>query len=139
MSGLVLALWGVVVAAGFGHPVRAGFSAGLGGGQVGVEEVEDETAEATEVPWLSFLPIDQRAATGSAKLCGKEVEVSNSERPLFGPIDPYALLPSVALASFGFVLLLNGVVLVGLVPLVLAGLIIAFDSWANRSERRRRR
>ncbi|MCE7004215.1 hypothetical protein LWC34_15420 [Kibdelosporangium philippinense] len=62
--------------------------------------------------------------------------MSNNGRPLFGPIDPYALLPTAAVASFALVLLLNGVVLFGLVLVVFAGLIVAFDSWVNRGERR---
>ncbi|RSM85261.1 hypothetical protein DMH04_18400 [Kibdelosporangium aridum] len=52
----------------------------------------------------------------------------------FGPIDPYVLLPVAALGSMALVLLLNGIVMWGLAAGVLAGLLLAFDSWANRTD-----
>ncbi|CAM3540708.1 hypothetical protein KIPE111705_13370 [Kibdelosporangium persicum] len=61
--------------------------------------------------------------------------MTNGGRAVFGPIDPWALLPTAALVSVAVVLFVNGVVLGGLIPAVLAVLIVAFDSWANRSER----
>nr|WP_042186816.1 hypothetical protein [Kibdelosporangium sp. MJ126-NF4]CEL17582.1 hypothetical protein [Kibdelosporangium sp. MJ126-NF4]CTQ91192.1 hypothetical protein [Kibdelosporangium sp. MJ126-NF4] len=57
----------------------------------------------------------------------------------FGPIDPYVVFPAGALASGAIVLLLNGAVLFSLLALVLAGLLVLFDSWVNRDERAPRR
>lgn len=61
--------------------------------------------------------------------------VTNRGKPVFGPVDPYALLPTAALASVAVVLVLNGLVLGGLIVGLLAGVLVAFDSWANRRSR----
>jgi hypothetical protein len=62
--------------------------------------------------------------------------MTQQRRPIFGPIDPYCLLPVAPLAGFGLVLLFVGEPLLGVGLLVIAVLIVLFDSFANRNQRR---
>ncbi|MBP2330686.1 hypothetical protein JOF56_011071 [Kibdelosporangium banguiense] len=57
-------------------------------------------------------------------------------RPMFGPIDPYCLLPVVPMAVIGVMLAIAVDVLAGIALIVVALLIVAVDSWANRRDAR---
>ena len=60
---------------------------------------------------------------------------NEGDRPIFGPIDPYVVLPAAALLSLAVVLLAKGLVVWGLAAAAVAGVVVAFDSWANRGDR----
>ncbi|HEY0499370.1 MAG TPA: hypothetical protein VGD48_26730 [Kutzneria sp.] len=50
----------------------------------------------------------------------------------FGPLDPFCFLAVVPLVIVAVVLVISDLLLFAFIPLVLAGLIMLGDSWANR-------
>ncbi|MFE0023771.1 hypothetical protein [Amycolatopsis sp. NPDC059021] len=60
-------------------------------------------------------------------------------RPLFGRIDPYCWCAALPLVLVAVLLAVSGGLGFGLIFLVLAGLIVLFDSWVNRPDPDERR
>ncbi|MGW5054068.1 hypothetical protein [Actinokineospora sp. NPDC004072] len=59
-------------------------------------------------------------------------------RPLvgFGPIDLFCLFAVVPLLIAAGILIIEGVAVIGIVFIVLAALVLAFDSWVHRPDPR---
>jgi membrane protein implicated in regulation of membrane protease activity len=60
--------------------------------------------------------------------------MTRQNRSLFGPIDPYCLLPVVPMVVIGVLLAVAVEVLLGIALIVVALLILVVDSWANRRD-----
>jgi hypothetical protein len=60
--------------------------------------------------------------------------MTGQSRPMFGPIDPYCLLPVIPMVAVGVMLAVAVQVVLGIALIAVALLILALDSWANRRD-----
>ncbi|MFD9893435.1 hypothetical protein ACFWY9_29165 [Amycolatopsis sp. NPDC059027] len=60
-------------------------------------------------------------------------------RPLFGRIDPYCWCAVLPLVLVAILIAVSGGLVIGMLFLVLAGLVLLFDSWVNRPDPDERR
>jgi hypothetical protein len=60
--------------------------------------------------------------------------MTGQSRRMFGPIDPYCLLPVVPMVTVGVMLAVAVQVVLGIALIAVALLILALDSWANRRD-----
>src|SRR5439155_6895692 len=57
-----------------------------------------------------------------------------ARRPLFGRPDPFCWIPVVSLVAIAALMVTSGAALVGVGFVVVALLLLAFDSWVNRPD-----
>jgi hypothetical protein len=66
---------------------------------------------------------------------GRDDRESGSKRRNFGPIDPFCLFAVIPLTAVGLALVFSDVAILAPVLLLIAALIVVFDSWLHRPGR----